>query len=565
MSNLAAIKDKMVEISTRHGITEILEGLDESYQIHVAFLGEFSSGKTSLVNALLGKKLFPVFSKPTNAIITEIYKSQDGNNHFFIVHGTEERQVSQSDLVDEITNPEPGKILKAYVASDILTNDYCIIDTPGTSSLENLHEEILFGYLPSVDVAMIVIDAAFGGATKTLLDFLKQMPKEILRKIYIIINKIDLLNEKDREKVKVTLQGQLSDFIPVERILLASAKYALEGIEKNDESLIENSGIKNIRNVLFEEIPQHKKEVVEQRLKEELKRRVQQLIKILEEKISAISWTDEELEKKIECVQKEKEELERSYREFQQKLYDIRDDSLKKAEGIIDKYIEIISSKTAQGEESYTELERLVSNMVEEIADIVRKNVEEILNIQVPGFNNSFKEYLVISAHHGARSIKQLIDTIFELAEVAILIWIFPGEKEGAEAAEVVPTLAIKLIEKIGLVKNKEKLGKLEKAIKHLIESLNILERISMLITKPLVRLKLKRLFSNIISNLKSMWDDVLIKNILEAVKEEYVHPIKEKEELLVQLRKEKMEKIKSADQMRDEIQNDIAILRSLF
>jgi ribosome biogenesis GTPase A len=57
-------------------VLEILRTCDEHLHdpfLHLAVMGEFSSGKSTLLNALIGEELFPTSVLPTTATITEIW------------------------------------------------------------------------------------------------------------------------------------------------------------------------------------------------------------------------------------------------------------------------------------------------------------------------------------------------------------------------------------------------------------------------------------------------------------------------------------------------------------
>src|SRR5947209_2860068 len=63
-------------ISRRQEVEKILDRLRaDSFKVLV--MGEFKRGKSTLINALLGKKVLPAFATPTTAIINEIKLGQE--------------------------------------------------------------------------------------------------------------------------------------------------------------------------------------------------------------------------------------------------------------------------------------------------------------------------------------------------------------------------------------------------------------------------------------------------------------------------------------------------------
>ena len=64
------LKNMMLEITKDQGLDILHQSIAQteySEPIRVAFLGEFTTGKSTLVNALLRQKMIPMLDKPTNA------------------------------------------------------------------------------------------------------------------------------------------------------------------------------------------------------------------------------------------------------------------------------------------------------------------------------------------------------------------------------------------------------------------------------------------------------------------------------------------------------------------
>ena len=68
---------KLIEIQEKYGIEtdeskEILDGID-SYRVNTPVVGNFSTGKSSMINAIIGKTLLSVEITPETSVPTEIY------------------------------------------------------------------------------------------------------------------------------------------------------------------------------------------------------------------------------------------------------------------------------------------------------------------------------------------------------------------------------------------------------------------------------------------------------------------------------------------------------------
>lgn len=142
--------------------TQIKAIIDEIHQVYTAanskeftigLIGDFTVGKSSFVNAILGKKIVPVSANPSTAIITKI---KYGRKPKAIVHYNNNDEIEMTyeeffdfsafNLDDFRERERTGEIQRfknvtdatVYVKSDFLKeNNLCIIDTLGLSSHES--------------------------------------------------------------------------------------------------------------------------------------------------------------------------------------------------------------------------------------------------------------------------------------------------------------------------------------------------------------------------------------------------------------------------------------------
>ena len=154
-------------IAGKYGLSSILGQLDSprmAEAMKVVFLGEFSSGKSSLINRLLGTKL-PVGTKPTTKAICIIRPSgeTDSSTRYFRVDDSGASQEIDWMEFDELA--QSGNAFNTLAMevpqSEILPKDAVIIDTPGEGSL-SAESSITMSYLAQVDAAVFCIPACDG-------------------------------------------------------------------------------------------------------------------------------------------------------------------------------------------------------------------------------------------------------------------------------------------------------------------------------------------------------------------------------------------------------------------
>ncbi len=143
--------------------------LDELFMIVVA--GEFNAGKSALVNALLGARVFEEGVTPTTARIQ------------LVRHGTE---AATADDGRGIVVSAPVELLR----------DLQIVDTPGTNAIQREHERLTRDFLPRADLVLFVTsaDRPFTETERTFLDTIREWGK----KIVILVNKVDIFENEDQ-------------------------------------------------------------------------------------------------------------------------------------------------------------------------------------------------------------------------------------------------------------------------------------------------------------------------------------------------------------------------------
>lgn len=220
---------------------------------YVTLLGGFSSGKSTLINAMIGYNLLPVSTAPTTAVETEIYEGE--KLLFFIPMGKVE-----SELLGEIENDirklvspyscqiitelkrgnnvytgigaefpdnaieEMAKViaeistqkkrttgilstLKNYLSTtpdaQILLSlnnwptwlkDIVLTDVPGTGSVHSYHEKIINQVIPHSQLILYILEANKIGAALDM-EFCNRISNIHKRKIFYIVNKADTMKK----------------------------------------------------------------------------------------------------------------------------------------------------------------------------------------------------------------------------------------------------------------------------------------------------------------------------------------------------------------------------------
>ncbi|MEZ2228940.1 MAG: dynamin family protein [Microcoleus sp.] len=199
------LKLKIVNFSLLDDVVTKLE--NQSFS--VAIIGEYKRGKTTLINALLGKDILPTDIKPCSASINRITYSLNPLVKIIFKDGREE-EVSIDKLKDYITKltPESEKIASnvkeavIYYPTHYCQNNVDIIDTPGLNDNDSM-DLVTLSVLPQVDAAIVVIlaQAPFSEYERAFLE--DKLMISDLGRIIFVVNGIDRCDTPENAETAV--------------------------------------------------------------------------------------------------------------------------------------------------------------------------------------------------------------------------------------------------------------------------------------------------------------------------------------------------------------------------
>lgn len=214
-------------------ISDLLADARET-PLRVVVIGPFGSGKSSLLNALLGKPVLPVSMKEETATTFRVRSvASDVEEGLLLPDG-------RSLPLDQIggVNATEHQVVNVNVHSSSLTVGIEFLDTPGLSSALELHQKITSEALAQADVVLLVV-ATDQGVTETLLTFLRAA-KHYASRLYVILSKGDLRSKEEREEI-LSHQVEVCQPLSPAGILLVSA--------------MESPGPDSLLHLLREELP----------------------------------------------------------------------------------------------------------------------------------------------------------------------------------------------------------------------------------------------------------------------------------------------------------------------
>lgn len=236
----AALLRRIAEVTGRYGLVEfrpallwLLERMEEPF-LEVAFFGRVSSGKSSLINWLLGADVLPTGVTPVTTVPTRIVA---GDAPRATIHCAGKQPLSIEparlrEFVSEQENPDNRKnVVRVVVAfpAQRLGKGVCLVDTPGLGSLATAGAAQTLAYLPRCDVAILLVDAAAGLEAEdvAVARSLQTAGADLL----VALSRADLLLPADHGKMldylRTKFREQLGTSVPVWPVSVSPRSQAL--------------------------------------------------------------------------------------------------------------------------------------------------------------------------------------------------------------------------------------------------------------------------------------------------------------------------------------------------
>jgi len=185
-------------------LASLVNEMDELFLLVV--VGEYNTGKSTFINALLGDEVFAMGDLPTTRAISILSYGEAGPPKSI------------------------GENVHLYHYPLEVLRDLDIVDTPGTNSIERMEEAITRGFVPRADLVLFVT-SLLQPLTASELDFLTHI-REWGKKVVFVVNGVDRRNSDDQvDRVREYLTREITTRLGASSptIYFISALQALRG------------------------------------------------------------------------------------------------------------------------------------------------------------------------------------------------------------------------------------------------------------------------------------------------------------------------------------------------
>lgn len=269
--------------NTVKNLTVLKENVEKGL-FSIVIVGEFSTGKSTFLNALMGKKILPSFSKETTATVNYLrHTSEAPNGEKGIVYykngKTEILPSLDVDVIEKVVSTRGDKDVVSdiahvdlYLDSKFLENGVVLVDSPGLNGIKEGLGEITLNQIKQSYASIFMFNCEQPGS-KSNFEILKDV-KENSNSIFFILNKIDGIKVAEGETVESvirSLKKSYNEVFPddtmIPEIWPISAADALYGRDKNYFELSVEKGDVSGINITQENLLQKSRmEAFEERL-----------------------------------------------------------------------------------------------------------------------------------------------------------------------------------------------------------------------------------------------------------------------------------------------------------
>jgi predicted GTPase len=169
----------------------------------LACVGQVKRGKSTLLNALLGRPILPAGVVPVTSAVTVLRHGPRLSARVSFADGGSEDIAAEriGEFVSEAENPENRKgvlAVEVFVPSPLLAGGMCLVDTPGLGSVFGGNAAVTRAFVPHIDAALVVIgaDPPISGEELRLVEEVAAH----VRHIVVALNKADRLSDRERQE-----------------------------------------------------------------------------------------------------------------------------------------------------------------------------------------------------------------------------------------------------------------------------------------------------------------------------------------------------------------------------
>lgn len=325
---------------------------NDTFKIMVT--GTFKNGKSTFINALLGEEILPAYALPCTAVINEVkYGTEKKAILYFrnplpnplpdklakkaVRHMDKYKgkpipplEIPYDEIEDYVVIPmgadekqmklqSPYEKVELFYPLELLKNGVEIIDSPGLNEDET-RTKVTMDYLGKVDAVLYVLNASAICAGDEMKFVQNDLKGNQFESVFFIVNRFDQIRPKEQPQIHQYAEIKIKEYYPQPELFCISALNALDGRLKQDEALLEKSGIlpleKRLTEFLTKEKGKAKLVSPAKNVRQILSREALEIViprerMLLETSLDEVKARYDSIKPRVELATREKEQKER--------------------------------------------------------------------------------------------------------------------------------------------------------------------------------------------------------------------------------------------------------------
>lgn len=222
--------------------SDVVDKLERD-RFHLVVVGEFNHGKTTFVNALLGRQVLPVGVTPTTAVIHHIVYGDEPSAKLVKQNG-EEQSIPFDDVRSFATGgsrsaEDAVSYLEVAYPAELLRERIVLVDTPGVNDLSLTRAEITYGYIPRADAVLFLLDAGQPMKESERQFLENQLIGKSRDKIVFVVAKSDIWSSDEKKEALEYVKSRLGALVKDPPVFAVSAQASLgERADSGIEELV---------------------------------------------------------------------------------------------------------------------------------------------------------------------------------------------------------------------------------------------------------------------------------------------------------------------------------------
>ena len=214
--------DGKYELRTLEEKTVLIYKHMEEFALKILFVGEFSAGKSALINGVIGEELLTENQRPETAIASEVI--YDTDEYIEAVKGDVRNQYKIEDST-QINIKEYDFLIWHLNREELKKYKGCtIVDMPGFNSGIQEHNKAILRYAGKGNAYILVIDCEDGAIKQNMAQFIEEI-KQYEDNIAIVVTKTDLRTDEDVEQIMDNIRINAEMLFMDQVSMIATSKY----------------------------------------------------------------------------------------------------------------------------------------------------------------------------------------------------------------------------------------------------------------------------------------------------------------------------------------------------